>query len=318
MPTEDVHPERPSPEPGRIDFVYTWIDGAHPIYQEQLRAHARSASDLNPERFRDSFSILKYSMRSVHQYVDWVGDVHVLTNRPQCPAWLDTSRDDVHLHYVEDLLDADCLPCFNSDAIETCLHLLETRSDYMVYMCDDYLFGRRTDLGDFVTPEGKIKVHGTWFGEYFPWRVYCGKWKLKSFPQIEHTPQFVYKPWYREMYESRPEELRRTRQTRFRSPEALKRAHLNNVFLLSQRRSQVEVVPGRTLLGYHRFHQIRSDFEAQVEGLRRLRESRPKFYCLNDDLGPHPDARVVELVREYLDQAHPAPSPWELSDEGPR
>lgn len=49
--------------------------------------------------------------------------------------------------------------------------------------------------------------------------------------------------------------------------------------------------------------------------------ARPKFVCLNDDLGETPDPRVLELGRRFLQRAFPEPSPYEYGplkdDVGP-
>jgi hypothetical protein len=47
------------------------------------------------------------------------------------------------------------------------------------------------------------------------------------------------------------------------------------------------------------------------EATPEIRAARPKFICLNDDQGPWPDAGVVRLVREFLDEYYPAKSDYE-------
>ncbi len=55
-----------------IDIVYTWVNGNDQNYQALYRRHAETYSDINPERYRDIYSSLKYSLRSVEQSAQWV------------------------------------------------------------------------------------------------------------------------------------------------------------------------------------------------------------------------------------------------------
>ena len=38
---------------------------------------------------------------------------------------------------------------------------------------------------------------------------------------------------------------------------------------------------------------------------------KPKFYCLNDDQGEHPDEWVGERVRDFLQKYYPDPCEFE-------
>jgi hypothetical protein len=65
------------------------------------------------------------------------------------------------------------------------------------------------------------------------------------------------------------------------------------------------------LLQYHRFHRIDNEVEEQARALEALVQMRPKFYCLNDDQGEHPDAGVCDQVRGFLDAYYPDASEFE-------
>ena len=70
----------------------------------------------------------------------------------------------------------------------------------------------------------------------------------------------------------------------------------------------------RELLQYHRFHRIGNTREEQALALDALVEMQPKFYCLNDDQGPDPDAWVCDRVREFLDAYYPDASEFERQE----
>ena len=73
---------------GLKDAVYTWVDGSRAEYLQLLEKYSTVQRDLNPERYRDSFSLLKYSLRSLETYAPWIRNVYLFTCRPQVPDWL--------------------------------------------------------------------------------------------------------------------------------------------------------------------------------------------------------------------------------------
>ena len=53
----------------------------------------------------------------------------------------------------------------------------------------------------------------------------------------------------------------------------------------------------------------------QARRLDALMKMRPKFYCLNDDQGDHPDTWVRDRVREFLAEYYPDPSEFERQED---
>jgi hypothetical protein len=62
-----------------IDIVYTWVNGEDLDYCELCREYADRPQDLNPERYRDVYSMLKYSLRSVDLFLPWIRNVYIVT-----------------------------------------------------------------------------------------------------------------------------------------------------------------------------------------------------------------------------------------------
>jgi hypothetical protein len=91
---------------------------------------------------------------------------------------------------------------------------------------------------------------------------------------------------------------------------------LYRMWMLGPKRRHAEAVKARELLEFHRFHQIDNSREEQARALDALEEMRPKFYCLNDDQGAHPDPWVCDRVHEFLDAYYPDASEFERQ-EGP-
>lgn len=301
------------PAVSSLDLVYTWVDLGWPGYAAESARYASQPVDLNPERTRDHYTLLRYSLRSVERYFSHFRNVILLTARPQAPAWINRAHPRLRLvHHDEVAAPAD-RPTFNSNAIESHLHLIPGLSEHFLYLNDDFLFGRATTPEDFYARDGRIKVFGTWAGERLPFRVHeDGHWSnLFSWGPIEHTPLLIDRALWADMLASRPAEVRATRAQKFRAPADLRMDKLYRQHLLARHRDRAVAEPAWRLLRYHRFHKIRNNFAAQKSAFAKLRALRPKFYCLNDDQGDRPDERVSALVRAFLDEHYPQPSSFE-------
>jgi hypothetical protein len=44
-------------------MVYTWVDGALPGHLAARQKYADKSLDMNPERYRDPFQNMRYSLR---------------------------------------------------------------------------------------------------------------------------------------------------------------------------------------------------------------------------------------------------------------
>ena len=298
-----------------VDLVYAWVDGDDPDLQTDMRRYASLPGDLNPERTRDLYDLLRYSLRSVAMFAGWIKNVHIITRRPQVPAWLDLNNPRINVVHHDELSGfAPYLPTFNSTAIESFVHAVPGLSDHFLYLNDDFLFGAPTVREDFLTAAGKQRVFGTYFGIWLPFRVYRKRWKFFSTVHLEHCPRFVYKPFWEAMLKANPEALHRTRSSRFRTGSDLRMDRLYRMWMLGPQRRHAEAVKARELLQYHRFHRIDNTREEQALALDALVEMQPKFYCLNDDQGPDPDVWVCDRVREFLDAYYPDASEFERQE----
>ena len=102
-----------------IDIVYTWVNGSDLQYNDTWNANSKRKKDRNPERYRDSFELLRYSIRSLELYFPYYRNIYIVTARPQVPAWLNLSNERVHLIHHDQIIDAEYLPTFNSNVIES-------------------------------------------------------------------------------------------------------------------------------------------------------------------------------------------------------
>jgi hypothetical protein len=298
------------PAPPPIDLVYTWVDGDDPAHRALSARYAGRAADLNPERTRDPYALMRYSLRSVERHAPWVRTVYVVTCRPQVPAWLAVEHPAVRVvHHDEIFDDPAYLPTFNCHAIESYVHRIPGLSDRFLYLNDDFLFGRAVTPGDFVTPDGTILVYGTLVGERLPFVRDDRKNDLVS--RLQHTPLLLDVALYDEMLRLCKDEVHATRSRRFRTRRDVTMHGLWRHHLLTRHRTRARAVPVYRYWRDYRFHKLTNDLARQRRGFARLRARPPKFYCLNDDQGPRPDPAVVRLVREFLDETYPRPSVWE-------
>lgn len=154
----------PAREPAfPVDVVYTWVDGADPIWRARCRrtlrsarGHPVSAQAVQPARFRNRDE-LRYSLRSLARHAQFVRRVYVVT-AGQVPEWLNQECPGLHVVPHEEILDADCLPTYNSHAIESGLHRIDGLAEHYLYLNDDFFFGRDCGASSFFTPDGRTKL----------------------------------------------------------------------------------------------------------------------------------------------------------------
>lgn len=302
-----------SDQNAQIDIVYTWVNGNAPGYQALVHKYARTDSDVNPERYRDIYSLLKYSLRSVELFAQWIGNIYIFTCRPQIPEWLNSAHPRVKIIHHDELIDNEFLPTFSCNVIESYLDKIPTQSDYILYLNDDFLFGHNTSKDDFLTNDGRIKIYGSLIGERCKYLVYDGRYNFISLGFIEHMPYLIYKPFWREMLTLKEHELLQTRKNKFRNDDDIKMDKLYHYFLLSQKREHIKVVSYFKSYKLSTFHKITNDFKKQEYLLKNIVKKQPKFICLNDDQEINPNTKVNDLVINFLENYYPAPSSFEKS-----
>lgn len=136
----------------KIDFVVTWLDSLDPIWQESLTIHKPgSKGDTSKARFRD-MDIFRYWFRAVEMYAPWVHKVYLITNG-KFPDWINRNNPKLVLVKHEDYMPKECLPTFNSCAIELHMHKIKGLSEHFVYFNDD-MFLNSPVSPDYYFKEG--------------------------------------------------------------------------------------------------------------------------------------------------------------------
>jgi hypothetical protein len=295
-----------------VDVAYTWVDMLWPGYLDTVGRYASSPVDKNPERYRDAFELLRYSFRSLEKYAPWVRNVYLLTARPQVPAWIARENPRLRIVHHDEIMPGDgTLPAFNSNCIETFLHLLPGISESFLYLNDDYLLGSPVSIADFHAPDGRMKVFGTLVGERIRRRVYDRQWA--SFGLLEHGPTLIDRNAWINALDVGSDDVQAVRRSRFRSPTDLRPERLYRWYLLSHRRSESVAEPFWRYLDYSVFLKIKNRVAKERSALERLKAKRPKFVCINDDMGENPDPEVLALVRTTLEALYPDRCSFERS-----
>jgi len=82
------------------------------------------SENLAENRFQDNDE-LKYSLRSLEKYANWIRNIYLVTNG-QIPNWLNMSHPRIRLVTHEDIFpNKSHLPTFSSPAIESNLHRIK-------------------------------------------------------------------------------------------------------------------------------------------------------------------------------------------------
>lgn len=300
----------------KFDVVYTWVDGSNEDYIDTWNSYAKIKKDRNPERYRDAFELLKYSIRSLEQYFNSFNKLYLVTARPQLPKWLDINHERIQVIHHDEIIPEKYLPTFNSNVIESFIHKIPGLSDNFLYMNDDYLFGKPTSIDRFYK-DSKHTVFNTFLGENLWWRIYDNYRQLFSFGIIEHNPIMINKAFWENAYQLFPEQTEATRSSRFRDGKNLLPYKLYRYYMLRHQRKVSRPINVFKLLSVFRFHKLTNAISSQQQFIAKMQKTPPEFYCMNDDMGENPNLEAVVLVKNFLERIYPIPSSFEIKSTLP-
>ena len=119
----------------KIDLVYLWVDDKDTEWQKKRQFWASklgvtNSSENNNCRYSNNDE-LKFSLRSVQMYAPWINRIFIVTDG-QIPGWLDINNSKIRIVNHKDIMPENCLPCFNSAAIEACIDNISGLSEYFL------------------------------------------------------------------------------------------------------------------------------------------------------------------------------------------
>lgn len=317
---------------GPIDVVYTWVDGADPLWNEARIAALGSPQTVTPQhaatdaaRFR-SHDELRYSLRSLSMYAPWVRTIHIVT-AGQVPYWLDTDHPQINLVDHREIFPEHCLPVFNSHAIESRLHHIPGLSERYLYLNDDVFFGRS------VGPD--LFFHGNGLAKFFPSsalidhgpraphddpvtsaaknnrQLIADEFGRTTTTIFQHTPHPQLRSVLEAMERSHPEEFARVAASKFRHPDDLS--------ITSALHHYYAYAIGKALPARLDYLYLDLAHPRAANRLRRIRSVREfDVFCLNDSPDVSGDDRRSDrLLRSFLPRYYPLASPFELDTPTP-
>ncbi|MGA5701289.1 stealth family protein [Peterkaempfera bronchialis] len=310
-----------------VDVVYTWVDGEEPAMRAKRARYKGEGTaeildkEINESRYTNHDE-LKYSLRSLEMYADFIRHIYIVTDG-QRPHWLKDDAEGVTVVDHRDIFPADVLPVFNSHAIETRLHHIPGLSDHYLYFNDDVFVGRRVTAEHFFLGSGTMRVPVS------PLKIGVGKphaeetatnsanknvreLLFKKFGRMTtnnfmHTPLPQQRLTLQELAEMFPEEVAQTTASRFRSPQ--------DIAMTAPLLYQYALATGKGVQSKYRFRYVnigREDADKRLADLQRSR--RFDFFCLNDvDVPPEQREEVSRRMHDFLEQYFPFPSSFEKS-----
>lgn len=146
----------------KIDLVYIWVDDKDIKWQKKKQKQAikhcvEDSKENNICRYANNDELI-YSLRSAEMFAPWINKIFIVTDS-QIPVWLDTNHPKIKIIDHKEIMPADCLPCFNSAAIEACIDNIPELSEYFLYANDDMFFSAPTNPEDFFDKNNNPIVH---------------------------------------------------------------------------------------------------------------------------------------------------------------
>lgn len=139
-----------------IDLVYLWCDGHDAVFAQQ-RYNRMQQCGISTNGNEDCRYVqvdeLKYSLRSVAMYMPWIHHIYIVTNN-QVPKWF-RQHEKITIVDHSEILPETARPCFNSQALECCLHKIPNLAEHFIYANDDCFVGRKITPNFFYKRMGK-------------------------------------------------------------------------------------------------------------------------------------------------------------------
>lgn len=142
-----------------IDFVVDWVDGNDAKWQHKKQKYqVDTDEDSRDVRYRD-WETLRYWFRAVDKYAPWVHCVYFVVDE-QVPDWMKISNEKLVIINHRDYIPNNCLPVFNSDAIELGINKIPGISEHFVLFNDDFFLNAPVKPTDFFDKKGLPKDSG--------------------------------------------------------------------------------------------------------------------------------------------------------------
>jgi hypothetical protein len=351
-----------------IDLVCLWVDGSDPRWNErrlrrlaeiqdrsfddvlvehssdlrepdvdaELLASTGISREANATRLYHSRDELRYALRSLEMFAPFVNHVYLVTDR-QTPEWLDADAEGLTVVDHRDIFPEDSPPVFNSNAIDTRLHLIPGLSEHFLVTNDDIFFFNPTSPTDFFTASGDMRLFlskaNIPMGDDVPGeatvdsaarnnrRLIEANLGVTITQKFKHIPLPQRRSIREEAARTYGSAVERTTRNSFRSSTDVSFSHLTLYHGVASGHGVVSTLP---------YDYVSLDVFELPRRLDQLvrRPGQLKVVCLNDadvrvpcDDDGKPLMTLAEAKRErddavaeFLERSFPRPSRWERSD----
>lgn len=306
----------------KIDLVYLWCDGNDKDFEQkrQERMQQCGASISGNENCRYvQINELKYSLRSVSMYMPWIHHIFIVTNN-QIPKWL-KQHDKITIVDHSEILPVTAQPCYNSQALECCLHKIPHLSEHFIYANDDTFAGRRLSPSFFFDrkqrPIVRLVKSGPWTGLYWD-TIHAAQERIAqrygvSFNGYEphHNMDAYTKTMLAECEREFPELFEHTIHQPFRNKSCLQRIMFHLYALVNNKAILKDV--SRTFLQRVmkklRIARVDSMYISNCYPLEIQMMYNPALFCVNDNEKSTDEDRA--RVLRFLEKKFPHKSPFE-------
>ena len=297
-----------------IDIVYTWVNSNDREWQK-LFSRFRDISEINYDRFL-SVDELKYSLRSVEKYANWVNKIYIVSNCAK-PEWLNNSTQ-IEWIFHEAIFDEDELPTFNSHALGLSLYKIPNLSEHFIYFNDDVFLYNRVKKEDFFTPNNfsisylepygiiyhdriNYATEGYEFSAINGKKLFEKKYGFSPTQLHKHVPLAFKKSILIEMEKIFEEDIKRTRKNRFRDRSDVSVSFLYNHYALYHK----EAV-------YKDTNSVLVNYKNYKNREKIILKNKPKFFCINDGDGSTQIKEYKEWKINFLEKLFPQKAKWEI------
>lgn len=305
-----------------IDLVYLWCDGNDANFAQQKQERMRQCGSCvtgNENCRYVQIDELKYSLRSVFKYMPWIHHIYLVTNN-QVPKWLKHHEKITIVDHTEILPDT-ALPCFNSQAIECCLHKIPNLAEHFIYANDDMFIGRELPPSFFFDrhqrPIVRLVKSGPWAGLYWD-TIRAAQGRIAQHYGISYAgyePHHNMDSYTKTLLEECEQEFsdlfQYTINQPFRNESCLQRI-LFHLYALATNQAILKDV-SRTffqkVMKKLRIAHVDSMYISNCQPIEKLMLYNPALFCINDTEISTDEDRARTL--QFLERRFPQKSPFE-------
>ena len=314
----------------KIDLVYLWVNDKDEEWQAKRCYWAKKLGVANAEENNDcrysNNDELKYSLRSAEMYAPWINKIFIVTDN-QIPNWLDTNHPKIKIIDHKEIMPEECLPCFNSNAIETCIDNIPELSEYFLYANDDMFFADSVQPSDFFDKTGKPIVNLRYRDWLEPTNThmqnilytidkYCRKFTFdKNLLQIEpsHCIDAYRKSYLKACKDSFQTEISDTKINKFRVQNQIQRI-IFSMYLIEHDLGILKINPQ---IAEQEFQMHVENLYLRIEDISymkmKLDTLTPKLLCINDTPYCSDNERIQ--LKQFLCQIFLNMPEWEKKEE---